>query len=66
MRPEAVAWVLGVDGWRTVRYHLRETTGRYAKIRSLQEVDGALWLGSLFGQVAVDPLIAKEDAVDVQ
>ena len=48
--PPAVAWVLGVDVRGTVRHQLRETAGRYANITSVQEFDGALWLGSLFGR----------------
>jgi hypothetical protein len=50
MRPPAGAWVLGVDVHGAVRHHLRETTGRYANATSVQEVDGVLWLGSLFGR----------------
>jgi sugar lactone lactonase YvrE len=50
VQPPAVAWVLGVDTSGTVRHHLRETAGRYANVTSVQEVDGVLWLGSLFGR----------------
>jgi hypothetical protein len=50
VRPPAVAWVLGVDVQGAVWHHLRETSGRYAHITSVQEFDGALWLGSLFGR----------------
>lgn len=50
VRPQAIAWVLGVDVRGTVRHHLRETAGRYANITSVREVDGVLWLGSLFGR----------------
>jgi sugar lactone lactonase YvrE len=50
VRPPAVAWVLGVDIHGAVRHHLRDTSGRYANVTSVQEVDGTLWLGSLFGR----------------
>jgi sugar lactone lactonase YvrE len=49
VRPPAVAWVLGVDASGMVRHHLRETSGHYPNITSVQQVDGVLWLGSLFG-----------------
>jgi hypothetical protein len=52
VRPLAVAWVVGVDVQGTARHHLREASGRYANITSVREVDGALWLGSLFGRAA--------------
>ena len=47
--PTPVAWVLGVDGQGRVRHHRREVAGGYANVTSVQEVDGELWLGSLFG-----------------
>jgi hypothetical protein len=49
VQPPAVAWVLGVDAQRTVRHHLCETASRYANVTSVREVNGVLWLGSLFG-----------------
>jgi hypothetical protein len=48
--PPPVAWVVGVDAQGQVRHHLRETAGGYANITSVQEYEGALWLGSLFGR----------------
>jgi hypothetical protein len=48
--PAPVAWVLGVDAQGRVRHHLREVAGGFANVTSVQEVDGALWLGSLFGR----------------
>jgi hypothetical protein len=50
VQPPAVAWVLGVDVHGAGRHHLRETAGRDANITGVQEVDGVLWLGSLFGR----------------
>jgi sugar lactone lactonase YvrE len=50
VQPPAVSWVIGVDVQGTVRYHLRDTAGRYTNVTSVREVDGALWLGSLFGR----------------
>ena len=47
--PPPVAWVLWVDAQGRVRRHLREVAGRYTNITSVQEVDGAWWVGSLFG-----------------
>jgi sugar lactone lactonase YvrE len=49
VRPPAVAWVIGMDVRGAVRHHLRDTSGRYANVTSVREVDGVLWLGSLFG-----------------
>lgn len=55
--PPPVAWVLGVDAEAQVRHHLRELAGGYANVTSVQEVNGELWLGSLFGRsVARVPL----------
>jgi sugar lactone lactonase YvrE len=48
--PEPVGWVMGVDVHGRVRHHLRETAGGFAHITSVQEYEGALWLGSLFGR----------------
>ena len=50
VQPPVVSWVIGVDVHGTVRHHLRDTSGLYASITSVQEVDGVLWLGSLFGR----------------
>jgi sugar lactone lactonase YvrE len=48
--PPPVVWVLGVDAQGRVRHHLREVAGGYANVTSVQEVNGELWLGSLFGR----------------
>jgi hypothetical protein len=48
--PPPVAWVLGVDAQGRVRHHLREVAGGYRHITSVHGVNGALWLGSLFGR----------------
>ncbi len=52
--PPPVAWVLGVDAEAQVRHHLREVAGGYTNIASVQEVNGELWLGSLFGRSVAD------------
>jgi sugar lactone lactonase YvrE len=48
--PPPVAWVLGVDAQGRVRHQLREVAGGYRNITSVHEVNGELWLGSLFGR----------------
>jgi sugar lactone lactonase YvrE len=55
--PPPVAWVLGVDVQGRVRHHLREVAGGYSHITSVQEVDGELWLGSLFGRSVARVLV---------
>jgi sugar lactone lactonase YvrE len=59
VQPQVVSWVIGVDVHGTVRHHLRDTSGLYPNITSVQEVDGVLWLGSLFGR-AVERAQAPE------
>jgi len=45
--PEAVGWVIGVDADGVIRHNLRDTTGAYVNITSVNQFDDHLLLGSI-------------------
>jgi len=45
--PAAVGWVIGVDADGVIRHNLRDTTGAYANITSVNQFDDHLLLGSI-------------------
>ena len=47
VEPEAVGWVIGVDADGVIRHNLRDTTGAYANITSVNQFDNHLLLGSI-------------------
>jgi sugar lactone lactonase YvrE len=47
IQPPPVAWVLGLDEQGQVRHSLRDTSGAYASITSVNEFGGHLYLGSI-------------------
>jgi hypothetical protein len=47
LEPEAVGWVIGVDADGVIRHNLRDTTGAYANITSVNQFDDHLLLGSI-------------------
>jgi sugar lactone lactonase YvrE len=47
VKPEAVGWVIGVDADGVIRHNLRDTTGAYANITSVNQFDDHLLLGSI-------------------
>jgi hypothetical protein len=47
VEPEAVGWVIGVDADGVIRHNLRDTTGAYANITSVNQFDDHLLLGSI-------------------
>jgi sugar lactone lactonase YvrE len=47
VEPETVGWVIGVDADGVIRHNLRDTTGAYANITSVNQFDDHLLLGSI-------------------
>ncbi len=47
IQPPPVAWVLGLDEQGEVRHSLRDTSGAYASVTSVNEFGGHLYLGSI-------------------
>jgi sugar lactone lactonase YvrE len=47
IQPPPVAWVLGLDAQGQVRLSLRDTSGVYASVTSVNEFGGHLYLGSI-------------------
>lgn len=47
VRPTNVGWIIGVDADGAVRHNLRDATGAYANITSVNQFDNHLFLGSI-------------------
>ncbi len=47
VEPETVGWIIGVDADGVIRHNLRDTTGAYANITSVNQFDDHLLLGSI-------------------
>jgi sugar lactone lactonase YvrE len=47
VKPETVGWVIGVDADGAIRHNLRDATGAYANITSVNQFDDHLLLGSI-------------------
>jgi strictosidine synthase len=47
VKPANEGWVIGVDADGAVRHNLRDATGAYANITSVNQFDGHLLLGSI-------------------
>jgi hypothetical protein len=47
VKPETVGWVIGVDSDGAIRHNLRDATGSYANITSVNQFDDHLLLGSI-------------------
>lgn len=47
VEPATIGWIIGVDAGGNVRHNLRDETGEYANITSVNQFDGRLLLGSI-------------------
>ena len=48
LKPEPLAWTIGVDVDGRIVHNLQDVSGAYTNITSVNEYDGRLWFGSIY------------------